>query len=221
MGSRDGASRRAPAGWAPDKDSEDAARSSSTPPAIRISTAERQAAIAILQAAAVDGRLTLEEYSERVGVAVGARTDQDLHALTVDLPRPLARPFSTSSNTVVEYRAVCSHIVRRGPLALDAASKFVSWFGTVDLDLRQATLPAADVGIDVRNIFGTVTVLVPEGVDVRMEGGGLMSSEHVDISNSAIVHGAPVIRIRVSGVGGTVHVRTHQPPGWTGSLLGG
>jgi hypothetical protein len=195
--------------------------SAAGPPAIRISTAERQAAIAILQEAVVDGRLTLEEYSDRVGVAVGARTDRDLQALTADLPRPLARGVPTSSSTVVEHRAVCSHIVRRGPLALDAESKYSSWFGTVDLDLRQATLPAADVSIDVKNVFGTVTVLVPEGVDVRMEGGGLMSSEHVDISNSAVVPGAPVIRVRVSGIGGTVYVRTHQPAGWLETLPGG
>ena len=203
-----GADRREPAGAA-------------GPPAIRTSTAERQAVIAILQAAVVDGRLTLEEYSDRVGLAVAARTDQDLQALTADLPRPLARGVPTSISTVVEHRAVCSHIVRRGPLALDAESKYTSWFGTVDLDLRQATLPAADVSIDVKNVFGTVTVLVPDGVDVRMEGGGLLSSEHVDISNSAVVPGAPVIRVRVSGVGGTVSVRTHQPAGWLATLGGG
>ena len=87
--------------------------------------------------------------------------------------------------------------------------------------LRQATLPAADVRIDVHNVFGTVTVLVPEGVEVRMEGGGLFSSEHVDISNSAVLDGAPVIRIRVSGMGGTVYVRTREQRGWVETMLGG
>jgi hypothetical protein len=43
------------------------------PPAIRISDAERQHAIGVLRDAVVEGRLTLEEYSDRVGIAVGAR----------------------------------------------------------------------------------------------------------------------------------------------------
>ena len=67
---------------APDEGAaEDVVPKGPSSPSIRISNAERQEAIAILQEAVVDGRLTLEEYSDRVGVAVGARTDQDLEAL--------------------------------------------------------------------------------------------------------------------------------------------
>ena len=45
----------------------------SQPPAIRVSDAERQHAIVVLRDAVVEGRLTLEEYSDRVGSAVAAR----------------------------------------------------------------------------------------------------------------------------------------------------
>jgi hypothetical protein len=184
------------------------------PPAIRISDAERQHAIAILRDAVVEGRLTLEEYSDRVGSAFAARTDQDIAVLTRDLPQQ-RRSIVPSSGAPVAHRAIFSHIIRRGPLSLERQSAFSSVFGTIDLDLREATLPGADVELDVHNIFGTVTVFVPEGVDVQIEGGGVMSSEKVDVASTrALVPGAPVIRIRVSGFGGTVYVRSQEARGW-------
>ena len=55
-------------------------------PAIRVSDEERERSVVLLRDAVVSGRLTLEEFSERVGRAQLARTDRDLAELTVDLP---------------------------------------------------------------------------------------------------------------------------------------
>ena len=38
--------------------------------------------------------------------------------------------------------------------------------GTIDLDLGRATLHGAETVVHVRNVFGTVTILVPRGVHV-------------------------------------------------------
>ena len=185
------------------------------PPAIRVSDAERQHAIVVLRDAVVEGRLTLEEYSDRVGSAVAARTDRDLAVLTSDLPVTAApRVVAPYTSAPVEHRAIFSHIVRRGPLRLGVESSYVSWFGTIDLDLREATLPGSEVVLNVRNIFGTVTILVPHGVEVQMEGGGPLASQHVDISQPMRIPGAPVVRVRASGPGGTIYVKTQEPPGW-------
>jgi Domain of unknown function (DUF1707) len=54
--------------------------------AVRASDAERERAVEHLRAASPEGRLTLEELSERVTAAYEARTDQELDALTDDLP---------------------------------------------------------------------------------------------------------------------------------------
>src|SRR3954462_15594152 len=61
-------------------------------PAVRVNDAERQAMVARLQAACGEGRLTLDEFSERVGMALEARTSADLEQLTVDLPAPAPPP---------------------------------------------------------------------------------------------------------------------------------
>jgi DUF1707 SHOCT-like domain len=54
--------------------------------AIRASDGERDQVVAQLQRHFADGRLTQAELEERVGAALAARTRDQLHALTADLP---------------------------------------------------------------------------------------------------------------------------------------
>jgi hypothetical protein len=175
------------------------------PPAILASDAEREQSIATLQAAVVGGRLTLEEFSERVGRAQLARTDQQLAPLVADLPSGVPAPLSEAP---VANRAICSRLVRGGPWQMPAHSAWRSIFGTIDLDLRQARLPGRDVELTIHNFFGTVTVLVPEGVSVEVVGGGMFASQVIDPGPSSPPIGAPRLRINASGPGGTLYVRS-------------
>ena len=77
---------------------------------MRSSAAEREHAIDILKTAFADGRLTKQEYEDRIGLALSPLTYADLAALTSDLPaglpgslrppapgyvsRPAARPLN-------------------------------------------------------------------------------------------------------------------------------
>jgi Domain of unknown function (DUF1707) len=54
--------------------------------AIRASDGERDQVVALLQRHFADGRLTQAELEERLGAALAARTRDQLHALTADLP---------------------------------------------------------------------------------------------------------------------------------------
>jgi hypothetical protein len=54
---------------------------------IRTSTRDRERAIEVLKAGFAEGRLTKEEFDERVALAFVSRTFADLGALTDDLPR--------------------------------------------------------------------------------------------------------------------------------------
>ncbi|MDD7965300.1 DUF1707 domain-containing protein [Actinomycetospora lemnae] len=60
----------------------------SGPPSPRIGTAERDAALAALDAHLEAGRLDVEEYGERSARAAEARTAADLEPLFSDLPDP-------------------------------------------------------------------------------------------------------------------------------------
>jgi hypothetical protein len=106
-------------------------------PAIRVSDEERERSVVLLRDAVVSGRLTLEEFSERVGRAQLARTDRDLAELTVDLPAHAPAPALVPH---AKHRAICSKLVRRGSWEIPERSSWRSLFGTIVLDLREARL---------------------------------------------------------------------------------
>lgn len=182
---------------------------------ILASDAERERAVARLREAVGEGRLTLEEFGARVELAHAARTDAELAELHRDLPAPpqpapehgAGGPVSVGE----EHRAICSHLIRNGRWSLPARSAWRSLFGTIDLDLRQAQLAAADSELSVYNLFGTVTVIVPETVEVIVRGGGLFASQKVQAPATPPPPGAARLTIDVRGPGGTLHVRTRPP----------
>jgi hypothetical protein len=187
-------------------------------PAILASDTERESTVALLRQAVVDGRLTLEEFSDRVGLAQVARTDQDLAVLGSDLP---AAPTAAPLDDTVRHLALCSRLVRSGPWEIPARSSYRCLFGTIDLDLGQARLAGPETQVEIFNLFGTVTLIVPEGVRVSMEGGGAFASQVIQAPEAPPVEGAPVLRIKTRGPGGTLHVRNQRerPNRWM-KLLG-
>lgn len=180
------------------------------PTPILASDADRERSVAVLRDAVSEGRLTLEEFSERVGLAHAARTDQELANLARDLPgHPAASaPPATVSE---EHRAFCSHLTRSGPWSLPHRSSWRSIFGTIDLDLRQARLAGAETLLEIYNLFGTVTVIVPDGVEVVVRGGGLFASQKIEAPERAPIAGGPRVTIDTRGPGGTLYVRTRPP----------
>ncbi|MGH9229921.1 MAG: DUF1707 SHOCT-like domain-containing protein [Acidimicrobiales bacterium] len=71
-------------------------------PDLRVSQAERDEVVAALAGHFADGRLTVEEYEERVEVALAARTGRDFEPLLADLPAadPLPTPARTTRRRV-------------------------------------------------------------------------------------------------------------------------
>lgn len=165
--------------------------------------AERDAALALLREAAVDGRLTVEDLAERAELVHGARTRDDLAAATTGLELAPAPP----AGDVDRQRAVLSSLRREGRWRLAPRTRFSAVLGSVTLDLRQAVLPGPDVEIEARAILGSVTVVVPPGVEVDVSGSGVLSSEDLQVEGVASA-GAPRIRIRHSGMLGSLSVRS-------------
>lgn len=178
------------------------------------SDAEREQSILLLRDAVAEGRLTLEEFSERVALAQAARTDLELARLGSDLPRTRNEPLAaTSANAnananAEQHRATFSHVTRTGPWSVPRHSWWRSIFGTIDLDLRQARLDDPDTLLEIQNVFSTVTVIVPDGVEVVVRGGGLFASQRIEAPERPPVAGGPRLTIDVRGPGGTLHVRS-------------
>jgi Domain of unknown function (DUF1707)/Cell wall-active antibiotics response 4TMS YvqF len=165
--------------------------------------AERDSALALLRDASVDGRLTVEDLAERAELVHAARTRDDLSAATAGLERTPAPP----ADEVDRQRALLSSLRREGRWRLAPRSRFSAVLGSVTIDLRQAVLPGPDVEIEARAILGSVTVVVPPGVEVDVSGAGVLSSEDVQVEGTPPA-GAPVVRIRHSGMMGSLSVRS-------------
>jgi hypothetical protein len=176
---------------------------------ILASDAERERSIALLRDAVGEGRLTLEEFSQRVGLAHAARTDQELADLARDLPAT-APASSTTPAVSDQHRAFGSHLIRSGTWSLPSHSSWRSIFGTIDLDLRQARLAGPGTVLEVYNLFGTVTVIVPDGVDVVVRGGGWFASQKIESPERPPIPGGPTLTIDTRGPGGTLYVRTRS-----------
>ncbi|HEY1687830.1 MAG TPA: DUF1707 domain-containing protein [Solirubrobacteraceae bacterium] len=193
------------------------------PGSLLASDAEREQSIVLLRDATVEGRLTLEEFSARVGEAQLARTHGELEAVTRDLPvashAAVAQAVAARA-PAVRHRAICSRLERRGPWELPSSSSFSSIFGTIELDLRQARLSSATSELAIYNLFGTVTVIVPDGIEVSVEGGGAFASQVIDPPATSPAPGAPVLRIRASGPGGTLYVRHNERPNALARMFG-
>jgi hypothetical protein len=68
-----------------------------TDPQLRVSDVERQRVVAALQAHTAAGRLSLDEFGERVDRALAAVTRAELSAVTSDLPAEPVPPAGSAA----------------------------------------------------------------------------------------------------------------------------
>lgn len=157
---------------------------------MRCSDADREVVAEAVREAAADGRLTLGEMSDRLDVVYAARTYRDLEPVVHDLPGahvpgvpglPVPRPESVpvdrvvtpvvgQSGTTDSAVAIFSETKRTGSWVVPADCAGVAVFGSVVLDLREASLAASTVQIQANAVFGEVKVIVDDGLTVSTVG---------------------------------------------------
>jgi hypothetical protein len=178
-----------------------------SPGAARASDAERQYTSQRLQAACVDGSLTLEDFSERVGRAMAAQTRAELAALTHDLPTRVEPPTRPLSDRPVSTTVVLSGVERSGSWRVAEHTSLLVVLGTCKLDLRRATIAARLTTIHVRVMLGSMELLVPHGVEVELEASSVLSSKVLRVSGPPPLGDPPRILITGVVVAGSLTVR--------------
>jgi hypothetical protein len=78
---------------------------------IRASDDDRHRVVTQLEAHTAAGRLTLQEFSERVDRALAARTHGDLAEVTRDLPPPVPGPTSGGGRQLLVAFAVAALVL--------------------------------------------------------------------------------------------------------------
>jgi len=170
-----------------------------------VSDEDRELVVDRLRAACGEGRLSLEEFTDRVGDVYRARTAGELERLTGDLPavpeppEPGIRP----SRWVV---GVLSGARRSGPWRPAQPTRVVAVLGSCRIDLTRVDLEP-ETHIVATAVLGGIEVLVPEGVGVDFGGFAFLGGRD-DKTTAHRGPGAPIVRVDGFAFLGGVTVRT-------------
>ena len=174
---------------------------------VRASDADRDRTVETLASASAEGRLTLEEYAQRSEAALVARTHGDLAGLTADLP---AAPASAAPAAPEQITAVLGNESRKGPWVVPPHLAVRSVLGDCHLEMQQAIIRQHVTTIDATVKFGTVTIFLPDGIEVRMTGRAVLGAKSSQLRGEP-QPGAPVIVVNCDVLCGSVTVRR---PDW-------
>jgi hypothetical protein len=191
---------------------------------------ERDRTIDALTAAFAAGNLSMEDFEDRVALANKSDDSAQLRRLLADLPpsfQQVPDGFTTTGGVASRdwkqyaqqykdrYRragrkadqiAIFSSSRRIGRWTLTKRLDSVAIFGSCLIDLRQADIPPEGGRIEAVGIFGSVQILVPPGLNVRVNGVSIFGSA----SGSGDIIGdsdAPWVEIEGVAIFGSVEVK--------------
>ena len=180
---------------------------------LRIGTTDRTDAVARLQLAAEEGRLTRAEAQQRIAGVDTALTYDDLDVLLRDLPlsRPpapaLVRDGWGPANPLLLAGGI-SREKREGAWEIPPYLRVSAELGSVRLDCRAAICLAPVIFIEVSGGAGSVKLIVPDGWGVDTDG---VSKGWGTVRNKAqrrAEPGQPQLVLRGSAGVGSVRVKT-------------
>jgi hypothetical protein len=183
-------------------------------PALRASDEDRERTVALLREHAAVGRLTLEEFTERMSAAYLARTHDELETLARDLPAALSARTASRRRPTRFLLALLGSTSREGRIRVGQRIGCLMGFGNIDLDLRQATLETDVITIVAVGAFGAIDVYVPEGVEVDLHGFALGGHRRVRGDDPLPVAGTPLVRVFTFSVFAGIDV-WRVPVAWT------
>ena len=165
----------------------------------------------MLGEALADGRISHEEHSERVSLALVARTLGELAGLTSDLAAPEHQPVQVDGGQQVT--ALFTAADRRGRWVVPGTVTCVAAFGEVVLDFTEAILQDRHVVVTVYALFGRVRRIVPAGVEVVMSGNNILGRQRGGTTKRVPTSSEiPVIEIRGHVAASEILARTPPRP---------
>jgi hypothetical protein len=200
---------------------------------VLVSDADRSRFADVIGDAYAEGRLTREEYEERLGATMVARTVGDLVPVLDGLPpavqatalAPLIgigvppTPDTPAANSAAAWwtpeggAASSSSVVaifggatRKGEWVMPPQLTAFALFGGVELDLTRVTFTQAESEIIAVAVMGGVEITVPEGLTVHVDGAGIFGGFDQRAEGPG-EPGAPVLRVKGAALFGGVEVK--------------
>jgi hypothetical protein len=174
---------------------------------IRASDAERDATVERLSRAAGDGRLTLEEFSQRMERATEAKTRADLDRLVADLPvEPAGAVAAPASAPATWHVSPVGGLRVSGPWRMERHVIVAGIVGGARIDLSEAQLAAPEVTLTKVSLAGGTRITVPPGIRVEASGFSLVGGTRVE-GGPEPGPGAPTVYIRAFSLVGGVRIQ--------------
>ena len=180
--------------------------------------------IAVLSDQFATGALEVDEFEHRVTLAQTAGSHDELVALAPEaagaadrtlVPAPSAATALAPVSATKERGAMLSVLGsnrRAGTWTPPRHLRVTAVLGNVELDFREARMPAGPVEVTVVGALGNVEIIVPPALPVEVEGVAVLGNfDHVDRVAAAPDPDAPLLRIRGVAVLGNVDVKMRLP----------
>ncbi|MGD0943997.1 MAG: DUF1707 domain-containing protein [Acidimicrobiales bacterium] len=184
----------------------------------RAGDSDRDRVVTLLRDHCVAGRLTLDEFSERTGLALAARTRGELDSVLADLPADM--PAASQPMAEVPRRrarrwivAVMSESESKGRWRLGGHTSVVAVMGQCHVDLSRAEIDGPEILITALGIMGAIEIVVPEGIDVEVTGLSIMGRRSISMRDVPVLRGSPRIRVRAFPIMGEVNVTSRSAAG--------
>ena len=174
---------------------------------------DRNRAEARLREATRSGALTLQEYDERLGSVLAARSRADLEPLVADLPatRTAAAPAKPAARSERRWLvAVMGGHEERGAWRPGPRATAVAVMGGVEVDLRRAQVETSELVVDAVAVMGGVEIVVPEGVEVELRGLAFMGGRE-NTTQAPSDPDAPRLIVNGWALMGGVEIRNAKP----------
>jgi hypothetical protein len=167
---------------------------------LRASDADRDRVIDVLRAAAGDGRLTAEEFDERLEAALSSRTLGQLAALTGDLVPGPTRPGTEAAQAldVIRIDQRGGSVQCTGRWVVPRRLELQSSWCDVTLDFTDAVIVHDTLQVDMKMRGGSLILVTGPGIVVD---AGSLTASYADISIDPAAEPAAPVRLRVQLAG--------------------
>jgi DUF1707 SHOCT-like domain len=176
---------------------------------LRMSDRDRERVVTRLNDAVAEGRLTIDEFEERISGVLAAKTFGEVQPYVSDLPAvPMATPVEETRLT-----ARGSNITRDGRWVVPARLRIEARGSRVRLDYTQAVVHTSTVCLDVRAHGANLQLIVLPGMSVDL-GGVSMHGSRVRSRNVNDQADPGAVHIVVTGEAHGSSVTARIPRAW-------
>ncbi|MCW0211850.1 MAG: DUF1707 domain-containing protein [Pseudonocardia sp.] len=140
---------------------------------LRISDADREAAAQQLNTAMSEGRITLAELEDRLGIVYAAKTFAELEPPLADLPGAAVVPpqgaVAVPAREQVHLSTEMGSIKRTGDWPVPARLRLTTTMGSIHLDFTEARSLPRQIDVDVSTGMGSITLVLPPGATADVD----------------------------------------------------